>query len=96
MNIVWKSDGLELDRINETNLTLSDNDTSLTYMNTYTITQLNTSDMDRIYYCEVVINSYFPVVANSSIQLNLTSKLDMYVLQSCCLLHSIFSFRSVC
>ena len=95
VDIVWKSDGLELDRINETNLTLSDNDTSLTYMNTYTIAQLRTSDMDRIYYCEVVINSYFPVVANSSIQLNLTSKLDMCVLLSCCLLHCIFSFRSV-
>ena len=74
VDIVWGSDASELNRTDKINLTLTESN-SFTYMNTYTIEQLSTSDKDRIYYCELVINSHIPVVVNDSILLNPTSKL---------------------
>ena len=74
VDIVWGSDASELNRTDKVNLTLTESN-SFTYMNTYTIEQLSTSDKDRIYYCELVINSHIPVVVNDSILLNPTSKL---------------------
>ena len=75
VDLVWRSNELELKRIRGINLTLTEDGTSLTYMNTYTIAQLSTSDKDKVYYCELVINSHSTVVINSSIVLNVTSKL---------------------
>ena len=77
VNIVWKSDGYEINRTNEINLTLMENGTSLMYMNSYTIAQLSSSDKDKIYYCELVISSHPIVAVNSSILLNVTSKLHI-------------------
>ena len=74
VNVVWKSDGSELGRTNEVNLTLMENGTSLTYMDSYTIAQLSTFDKDKVYYCELVISSHPPVAVNSRILLNVTSK----------------------
>lgn len=76
VDIVWKYDESELNRTNGIDLILSENETSLMYMNTYTIAELSTSDGYKMYYCELVINSHFTVVVNSSILLNLTSKLE--------------------
>ena len=76
VDIIWKYDESELNRTNGIDLMPLENDTSLMYMNTYTIAELSTSDGYKMYYCEVVINSHFTVVANSSILLNMTSKLE--------------------
>lgn len=79
VDVVWGSDVSELNRTDDVDLTQTEND-SFTYTSTYTIEQLSTSDKDRIYYCELVINSDPPVVVNDSILLNVTSKLRLYVL----------------
>ena len=72
--VIWGSDASELNMTDDVNLTLTESN-SFTYMSTYTIEQLSTSDKDRIYYCELVINSHPPVEVNDSILLNVTSKL---------------------
>ena len=74
VDIVWGSDESELNRTDDVNLTLTESN-SFTYMSTYTIEELSTSDKDGIYYCELVINSLPPVIVNDSILLNVTSKL---------------------
>ena len=79
VEIVWGSETIELNRTDDVNLILIEG-TAITYMSTYTIEQLSTSDQDRVYYCELLINSASPVVASDSILLNVTSKLCMYPL----------------
>ena len=75
VDIVWKSNGTELKRSNGINLIPTESGTSLMYMNTYNIAQLNTYDKGKVYYCELVINLHPQVIINSSIMLNVTSKL---------------------
>ena len=77
VDIVWKSNGSELSRSNGIDLTPTENGASLAYMNTYNIAQLNTYYKDKHYYCELVINTRPAVVVNSSILLNVTSKLQI-------------------
>jgi len=79
MVAVWGIETIELNRTDDVNLILIEG-TVFTYTSTYTIEQLSTSDKDRVYYCELVINSVSPVVVNDSILLNVTSKLCMYAL----------------
>ena len=90
VDIIWISDGSELNRTNGIDLTLFENSTSLMYMNTYTIAELSTSDNYKIYYCELVINSPSPVVTNSSILLNVTSKLGMFYSHKS--MHNVFHY----
>ena len=95
VNVVWKSDGFELSRTNEVNLTLMENGTSLTYMDSYTIAQLSTFDKDKVYYCELVISSHPAVAVNSSILLNVTGKFHIHnsliMCLSCHVIHFTFS-----
>ena len=79
VDIVWGTETIKLNRTDDVNLILIEG-TVFTYTSTYTIEQLSTSDKDRVYYCELVINSVSPVVVNDSILLNVTSKLCMYAL----------------
>ncbi|XP_065915772.1 hemicentin-1-like [Dysidea avara] len=62
LDIVWSSGGVELQRISEMNVSFTNNN-SATYISTYTIPQLNTTDDGRVYQCEVVINTSPPVMA---------------------------------
>ena len=55
VDIVWRSDGTELERIN--NITVSMVNISVVYSENYTISQLSTSDHGRIIECDVVINN---------------------------------------
>ena len=55
VDIVWSSDGTELERIN--NITVSMVNLSVVYSENYTISQLSTSDHGRIIQCDVVINN---------------------------------------
>ena len=54
VDIVWSSDGTELERMNNVSSTTMDN--SLVYTDSYTILQLSTTDVGRVIQCEVVIN----------------------------------------
>ena len=68
VDIVWNSGGVELERIIHVSSTTMSN--SLVYTDYYTISQLNTTDDDRVIQCEGVINVNPPVMANDNITLN--------------------------
>ena len=68
VDIVWSSDGTELQRTNGTTVTTMGN--SLVYTNSYTISQLSTTDEGRVIQCEVMINSSLPVMVNNSVTLD--------------------------
>ena len=71
VDIVWRSNGLELKRIEETNIS-STSETLETYTVMYDAVQLNTSDDDRVFQCEGIINTSPPLLANVNITLNVT------------------------
>ena len=72
VDIVWSSNGTELERMNNVSSTTMDN--SLVYTDSYTISQLNTTDEDRVIQCEVVINASPIVMASDSITLDVTGE----------------------
>ena len=72
VDIVWSSDGTELQRMD--NVTLSPMNDSLVYMETYNNSLLNTTDDGRVIQCEVVINTSPLVMASDSITLDVTGK----------------------
>ena len=47
------------------------------YSDTYTISQLNTTDDGRKYQCEIVINTRPPVMATGSVTLDVMGELPM-------------------
>ena len=72
VDIVWSSDGTELQKMN--NVVLSLINDSLMYMDTYINPLLNTTDDGRMIQCEVVINASPSVIANDHITLDVTGK----------------------
>ena len=72
VDIVWSSDGGILRRVNNTNATMDGG--SLVYTDSYTISQLNTTDEGRVIQCEVVINTSPPVMASNNVTLDVTGK----------------------
>ena len=72
VDIVWSSNGAELNRTNSTLPMMMDN--SLVYTDSYIISQLSTTDDGRVIQCEVVINTSPSVMADDSITLNVTGK----------------------
>ena len=72
MDIVWSGDGSELKRMNNVSSTTVDN--SLVYTDSYTISQLYTTDDDRVIQCEGVINSSPSIMISDSITLDVTGK----------------------
>ena len=73
VDIVWSSGGAELKRMN--NVTSTMMDSSLVYTDSYTISQLSTTDEGRVIQCEVVINTSPSVNANDTIILDVNGKL---------------------
>ena len=73
VDIMWSSDGTELERINNVSSITMDN--SLVYTDSYTISQLSTSYDGRVIQCEVVINASPSVMDSDSITLDVT---DVY------------------
>ena len=67
VDIVWSSNGIELERMNVSSTTV---DNSLVYTHSYTISQLSTTDDGRVIQCEVVINASLSVMATHSIALD--------------------------
>ena len=72
VDIVWSSGGTELRRMNGVSSTTMDN--SLVYTNSYTISQLSTTDEGRVIQCEVVINASPPIQEVDNIALNVTGQ----------------------
>ena len=72
VDIVWSSNGAELERMNNVSSTTMGN--SLVYTDSYNISQLSTTDEDRVIQCEVVINSSPSAIANNNITLNVTGE----------------------
>ena len=68
VDIVWSSGGTELRRTNGILLAIAVN--SLAYTDSYTISQLSTTDVGRVIHCKVVINAMPPVMASDSITLD--------------------------
>ena len=68
MDIVWSSGGTELQRMNNVSSTMMSN--LLVYTNSYTISQLSTTDDGRGIQCEAVINVNPVIMANDSFTLN--------------------------
>ena len=74
MDIVWSSNGVELKRINNTNISLTVNDSEL-YESIFNIPLLSTSDDGRIFQCEMIIKTASSIiVTTNNITLDVTSK----------------------
>ena len=73
VDIVWSSDGTELERVEGVNNSAMTSNTAL-YTDTYTISLLTTSDDDKVYQCEVVINSNTTVTTDNNITLDVTGE----------------------
>ena len=70
VDIVWSNGGTELQRINDVSSTMISN--SLVYTDSYTISQLSTTDDGIVIQCEVVINTSPSVKASDSTTLDVT------------------------
>ena len=70
VDIVWSSDGIELERMN--NVSSTTMSSLLVYTDYYTISHLSTTDDDRVIQCEGVIIGVMLVVDN--IILDVTGK----------------------
>ena len=75
VDIVWSSNGMELNRTENILLTMMSN--SQMYRDSYTISLLSTTDDGRMIQCEVVINTSSLVTASGSITLDVTGKCCM-------------------
>ena len=73
VDIIWSSDGLELQRTKKVNVT-SMTSYSVLYTDMYSISQLSTTDEDKTYECTVLVISTLPVMATNNVTLNVTGK----------------------
>ena len=72
VDIVWSSNGTELQRMENVTSDIMGN--SLVYRNSYNISILTTSDDDRAFLCEGIINVNPLVFADDDLSLDVTSK----------------------
>ena len=72
VDIVWSSGSVVLRRTNDKTATTMDN--LLVYIDSYTISELNTADNGRIIKCEVVINTSPPILDDDKIALDVIGK----------------------
>ena len=72
VDIVWSSNGTELERMDDVSSTTMDN-LLVVYTHSYIISQFRTTDYHRVIQCEVVVNGT-SVTANGSITLDVNGK----------------------
>ena len=72
VDIVWSSGGVVLRRTNDTTATTMDN--LLVYTDSYTVSQLSTTDDGRVIQCKVVINTSPPIQDDDRIRLDVIGK----------------------
>ena len=84
VDIVWNSNGVELKRINNSNISLTVNDSEL-YEDTFNISLLSTSDDGRVFQCEMIImTTPSIIVATGNIILDVTGKCSNLPLFTLC------------
>ena len=76
VDIVWSSDGSELERTEGVNNSIGTN-YSMLYTEFYVIPQLSTLDEGRTITCHAFINAMPPVTATDSVTLNVTGKCNI-------------------
>ena len=69
VDIIWSRGGTEVERMEGVSVS-STTGNMVMYTDTYTISQLTTTDDGREYQCEVVINTSPPVMATGSVILD--------------------------
>ena len=82
IDIVWSSDGTVLQTDEGVSLTVRTS-TTTNLTSTYLISPLSTSDEDRTYQCEMIINTTQPVITANNVTLDVTGVyiyLNNYVL----------------
>jgi len=77
VDIVWSSDSEESQRINGVDASFTTDSFSM-YKTIYTIPLLHTTDDDRVYQCEVVINTSPPVMTLRNITLDITGTVSCF------------------
>ena len=78
VDIVWSSNGVEIERINNNNISLTVNDSEL-YEDIFNIPLLSTSDDGRVLQCEVIImTTPSIIVATGNIILDVTGKCSKF------------------
>ena len=73
VDIVWSNDGSEVNIVKDVNGSLVINDFVL-FTDTYIIPQLSTTDENKEYQCEVLIDTESPVISSDNVTLNITGK----------------------
>jgi len=81
VDIVWSSDGEEF-RKSVGHLISSTTNNSVIYIDTYTITQLNTTNEGQQIECTVVINGLSTVVTSNTVTLDVFGKIYMLYVNS--------------
>ena len=76
VDIVWSSNGVELERTEGVNNSIATN-YSMLYTEFYVIPQLSTLDESRTIICHAFINAMSPVTAIDSVTLNVTGKCNI-------------------
>ena len=85
VDIVWSSNGTEVERVEGVNISSTTSSTAV-YKVTYTISLLRTSDDDKVYQCEVVINSNILVTTDGNLTLDVMGEYyGVIVLHNVCL-----------
>ena len=76
VDIVWSSNGTELERMkNVVSFTVGNSEV---YTDSYTLSQLSTTDDGRVIQCEAVIDTTPPIMASGNITLDVISKYTKY------------------
>ena len=70
VTVVWSVDGVELESTRSVNYTES----SVVYVENYTIPQLHKSDNGKLYQCEIMINTSVLVTAAANLTIALSGK----------------------
>ena len=86
VDIVWSSNGTVLKRTDNVSFVVD----NTTYLDSYTISQLSTTDEGRVIQCQVVINASSPVMANGTNTLNVTGECTYSTSQKCANMRSTY------
>ena len=74
VDTVWSSNGVELKRINNANVSLTINDSEV-YEDAFNIPLLSTSDDSRVFQCKIIImTTPSAIVTTNNITLDVTGK----------------------